>query len=101
MAAPSKKILVFGATGVLGKVLVNALANTKKHFERIGIFTSVETAETKKELLDSFKSRGVDMIVGDLYNDNDVLEAYTGRLLLDLPKLMVVCVLTLTLGQRL
>lgn len=74
----SRKILVLGATGVIGKVLTNALINSKDDFERIGIFTSTETVATKKELLESFTSRGVDIITGDLYNENDVLEAYKG-----------------------
>lgn len=75
----SKKILVFGATGVVGKVLTNALLNTKGFFESIGIFTSVDSATSKKELLDEYESRGAKIIIGDIYKDEDVLEAYQGR----------------------
>jgi uncharacterized protein YbjT (DUF2867 family) len=78
MASPSKKILVLGSTGVIGKVLVNALINAKGNFERIGIFTSADTARSKAALLETFKAQGVDIIIGDLYNEADVLEAYKG-----------------------
>ncbi|KAI1372066.1 isoflavone reductase family protein [Hypoxylon crocopeplum] len=78
MAPPSKKILVLGATGVIGKVLVNALLNAKENFERIGIFSSAETVANKQELIESYRRRGVDVIAGDLYSEDDVLDAYKG-----------------------
>lgn len=78
MAPRSKKILVLGATGLIGKVLLNALVNAKDNFERIGIFTSAETLRNKNRLIESFKSRGVDVFEGDLDNDDDVLTAYKG-----------------------
>lgn len=77
-AEPSKKILVLGATGVVGKALMNSLLNAKDNFERIGIFTSAESAASKAELLDSYKARGADILIGDLYSENDVLEAFKG-----------------------
>lgn len=78
VSTASKKILVLGATGVIGKVLVNALINAKGNFERIGIFTSAETVLKKKDLVALYQSQGVDVITGDLYNDNDVLDALKG-----------------------
>lgn len=78
MAPPSRKILVVGATGVIGKVLTNALINSKDSFERIGIFTSAETLANKAEEVESLRQRGVSIISGDIYNDDDVLEAYKG-----------------------
>ncbi|KAK7413258.1 hypothetical protein QQX98_007846 [Neonectria punicea] len=78
MTPPSKRILVLGATGVIGKVLLSALINAKDNFERIGIFTSAQTLANKSELVESFRSRGVDVITGDLYNDDDILGAYKG-----------------------
>lgn len=78
MAPQSKRILVLGATGVIGEVLLNALVNAKDTFESIGIFTSATTVESKKDLVASFASRGVLVRTGDLYNDNDVLEMYKG-----------------------
>jgi uncharacterized protein YbjT (DUF2867 family) len=79
MAPPSRKILVLGATGVIGKVLLNALLNAKNSFDRIGILTSAETLANKPELIASFKARGADILTGDLYQDEDVLEAYKGK----------------------
>lgn len=76
MAPPSKKILVFGGTGVIGKVLVQALLNNQDDFERIGIFTSAETVQTKPAMIDSLTSRGIEVIVGDITSDNDVMQAY-------------------------
>ncbi|KAI1080824.1 isoflavone reductase family protein [Whalleya microplaca] len=76
--APAKKILVLGATGVIGKVVTSALLNAKSHFERIGIFTSEETAAHKTQLLDSFRDRGADVIVGDINDHSLVLKAYEG-----------------------
>lgn len=74
----SKKILVLGATGVIGKVLVNALINAKGNVERVGIFTSAETVLKKKDLVALYQNQGVDVITGDLYNDNDMLDALKG-----------------------
>lgn len=78
MVPPSRKILVLGATGVIGKVLLNALLNAKNDFDRVGIFTSAETLANKSELIESFRARGADILTGDLYKDRDVLEAYKG-----------------------
>ncbi|CAK7207311.1 hypothetical protein SEUCBS139899_010121 [Sporothrix eucalyptigena] len=74
--ATSKKILLLGATGVIGKVLLNSLLNAREQFDAIGIFTSPATAESKKELLDSFVARGAVVHTGDLYNDDNVLSVY-------------------------
>lgn len=78
MPSPSKKILILGATGVIGKVLARALINAKDKFERIGIFTSADSVSNKKELIEYYKSCGLDIITGDLFNKEDVLEAYKG-----------------------
>ncbi|KUI65957.1 Isoflavone reductase [Cytospora mali] len=78
VAITSKKVLVLGSTGVIGKVLVNALISANANFERIGIFTSAETVDNKKDLIESYRSKGVDIVTGDVYDDNDVLEAFKG-----------------------
>lgn len=77
-APPSRRILVLGATGVVGKVLTNSLLNAGKAFDRIGIFTSAESAASKKDILDAFRARGAELIIGDINNDNEVLAAYQG-----------------------
>ncbi|KFA81547.1 hypothetical protein S40288_09054 [Stachybotrys chartarum IBT 40288] len=76
MSIPSKRILVLGATGVVGKVLTNSLLNAGPAFDHIGIFTSAESAASKSALLDEFRSRGAEVIVGDLFSEEDVLNAY-------------------------
>ncbi|CAJ2513160.1 Uu.00g012790.m01.CDS01 [Anthostomella pinea] len=73
---PAKKILVFGATGVIGKVITAALINAKAEFARIGIFTSEATFAGKAALIDAICEGGVDVIVGDVNNDAQVLNAY-------------------------
>ncbi|KUI62413.1 Isoflavone reductase [Cytospora mali] len=78
VAITSKKILVLGSTGVIGKVLVNALISANANFERIGIFTSAETVDNKKDLIESYRSKGVDIVIGDVNDDNDMLEAFKG-----------------------
>ncbi|KAF4126254.1 Isoflavone reductase [Geosmithia morbida] len=78
MASPSTKILVFGATGVIGKVLIKSLLNAGGVFDKIGLFTSSKTATEKAGTIDALKSRGVNVFVGDVDNDDDVLEAYKG-----------------------
>ncbi|KXS98408.1 hypothetical protein AC578_1767 [Pseudocercospora eumusae] len=78
MAPVSKKVLVLGGTGVIGKILLDTLLAAKDEFERIGLFTSPETCAKKAGLINSFKSRGAEVLVGDLDNDNDVRKAYEG-----------------------
>ncbi|KAF7192468.1 Isoflavone reductase-like [Pseudocercospora fuligena] len=78
MAPASKKVLVLGSTGVIGRILLDTLLDAKDEFQRIGIFTSTETCAKKDGLISSFQSRGAEVLVGDLANDNDVLKAYEG-----------------------
>lgn len=80
-----KKILLFGATGVIGKFIVQALVDDKASFEKIGIFTSPGTAEKKKSDLDALKAEGVEVVVGDVNSEADVTKAYEGRSSLRLP----------------
>lgn len=70
-----KKVLVFGATGVIGKYILAALVEGKSSFDKIGIFTSAETVETKKTEIDQAKSNGVDIVVGDVNSEEDVKRA--------------------------
>ncbi|KAH7401512.1 hypothetical protein BKA66DRAFT_450771 [Pyrenochaeta sp. MPI-SDFR-AT-0127] len=73
-----KNILVFGATGVIGKYIVQELYEAKSSFEKVGIFTSPSTAETKKTEVNSLKEKGIDVIVGDVQSKVDVAKAYKG-----------------------
>lgn len=74
MAAPSKKVLVFGATGAIGKYLADSLLDAG--FLQVGIFTSARTVTEKSQVIDGYKARGAEIIVGDVSQDSDVLAAY-------------------------
>ncbi|KAI0002654.1 isoflavone reductase family protein [Xylariaceae sp. FL0662B] len=76
--APARKVLVLGATGVIGKFITKALINAKSNFETVGIFTSEATVRDKSQLIDSFRTAGVDVLVGDINDDDQVLKAYEG-----------------------
>ncbi|KAL6697105.1 hypothetical protein J3F84DRAFT_368022 [Trichoderma pleuroticola] len=71
-------ILAFGATGNIGKHIVNQLIRATPSFPRISIFTSPNTVATKPELLSQWKDAGVSVIVGDITNAEDVKRAYGG-----------------------
>ncbi|RFU78332.1 isoflavone reductase family [Trichoderma arundinaceum] len=71
-------ILTFGATGNIGKHIVNQLIGAKPPFPKISIFTSSNTASNKPELLDKWRAAGVSVIVGDITNSTDVKNAYQG-----------------------
>jgi uncharacterized protein YbjT (DUF2867 family) len=79
MSSPlPKKILVFGATGVIGKYIIREIVNARSSFERIGLFTSPQTAETKSSELDGWRDAGVEVIVGDVTSEADIKKAYEG-----------------------
>ncbi|RFU26259.1 hypothetical protein B7463_g10076, partial [Scytalidium lignicola] len=59
-----KRILLFGATGVIGVYILDALIQTQPHFEKVGIFTSPGTVEQKATQIQSLKDQGVEVIAG-------------------------------------
>ncbi|KAL7931541.1 NAD(P)-binding protein [Trichoderma chlorosporum] len=69
-------ILVFGATGNVGKAIMGALVNANPSFPRLSIFTSKETATSKADLINGWKSSGVSAILGDVTNSQDIETAY-------------------------
>ncbi|EEP77100.1 conserved hypothetical protein [Uncinocarpus reesii 1704] len=74
----ARKVLVFGATGLIGSRIVNSLAAAKSNFEAIIVFTSASTLEKKPHLVESLKNRGIGVITGDVNNEDDVRAAYQG-----------------------
>jgi hypothetical protein len=78
MAHSSQNVIVFGATGTIGKFLIGAIIDAKASFKRIAIFTSPNTVETKKEFIDKLKASGVEIIVGNVRDEKDVSKAYEG-----------------------
>lgn len=73
---PPQNILVFGATGAIGSFILNAILAQREHFGRIAIFTSARTAETKG---DALKKQGIEVIVGNLEDENAIKAAYEGK----------------------
>ena len=77
-SVPSR-ILVFGATGTIGRYITNALLDARSSFEGITVFTSVATTNSKSDLLQSWKNKGIRTVVGDVNNPGDVEAAYTAE----------------------
>lgn len=75
MAWVTKNILIFGATGLIGHHITNAILENKAKFGRIVVFTSPNTFWTKSEEIESLKSQGVEIIAGDLTSAGDINEA--------------------------
>ena len=69
---------MFGATGVIGEYIVNAIIDAKSSFDRIVVFTSPGTAEKKAHEVEKLKGLGVDFFIGDVQNEEDIKEAYKG-----------------------
>lgn len=78
MAATTKNILIFGATGLIGEHITRAIVQSKDSFGRIGIFTSPNTIRTKGKEIDALKAQGVEIYSGDITSRDAVKEAYNG-----------------------
>lgn len=73
-----RKILVFGATGVIGKYIIEEIVNASSSFDKIGLFTSPFTAQNKADEINSWKEKGVDINIGDVNSEDDIKKAYEG-----------------------
>ncbi|KIX04310.1 uncharacterized protein Z518_05177 [Rhinocladiella mackenziei CBS 650.93] len=73
-----KKLLIFGATGLIGSRITREIVRNKSKFDRVAIFTSPATVETKANVIEGLKEEGVDVIVGDVTSATDVVQAYQG-----------------------
>ncbi len=73
-----KKILVFGATGVIGKYIIQQVVNARSSFDKIGLFTSPSTVENKPDEINGWRDQGVEINVGDVNSEDDVNKAYEG-----------------------
>lgn len=79
MSTELKSVLVFGATGVIGQYIITSLIKAETCFERLAIFTSPSTVDKKAKQVGALKEKGVEIIVGDFTNKEDVLKAYAGQ----------------------
>ncbi|KAM0343579.1 hypothetical protein ACHAPU_008330 [Fusarium lateritium] len=73
-----KSILIFGATGTIGRYITNAIANVQPVFDNVAIFTSENTVSNKPDFIKELKSKKVKIITGDVNNQDDVKKAYQG-----------------------
>jgi len=73
-----EKILIFGATGVIGKYIIQEIVNARSSFDKIGLFTSPSTANNKTDEINHWKEQGVNIIVGDVNSQEDVKKAFEG-----------------------
>ena len=78
MAHKTKNIIIFGATGLIGEHITNAIVSNKADFGRLAIFTSQNTLQSKSDAIDKLKSQGVEVITGDLTSKSDINEALKG-----------------------
>ena len=61
-----------------GEHITNAIVENKSQFGRIAIFTSEDTLRTKTEAINGLKSKGVDVISGDITSADAINKAYNG-----------------------
>lgn len=74
-----KSLLIFGATGTIGKIIVNSILSTKSSFDRVAVFTSPATKKSKGHELELLRHSDVEIILGDIHDEVHVLKAYQGE----------------------
>lgn len=74
----ARRILIFGATGLIGTHITRSLLQAKAEFEEICVFTSPDTVERKASVISGLKNAGARVIIGDVQNEEDVKHAYHG-----------------------
>lgn len=83
--SPPRNILIFGATGLIGSFITEAILSAKAKFGRIAIFTSLGTLEKKGGSggdIERLRGRGVEVFIGKLEGEGweeDVRAAYEGE----------------------
>lgn len=78
MAPKKENLLLLGATGYIGTYILEQIIKAKENFGRIAIFTSPSSASSKSSVLEKLKSQGVEIIIGDTANDEELLKAFEG-----------------------
>ena len=73
-----KSILIFGATGTIGRYITKAIANAQPAFDHVTVFTSEDTVSKKQDFIQELKSKAVNIITGDVNNEEDIKKAYQG-----------------------
>lgn len=75
----NKNILIFGATGLIGRHITNAILTNKHHFGTIAIFTSRNTLTDKPDHISHLQHQGVKILSGDITSDTDITAAYNSH----------------------
>jgi putative NADH-flavin reductase len=78
MAPKKENLLLLGATGYIGTYILEQIIKAKENFGKIAIFTSPSTAEKKPDVLEKLKGQGVEVIIGDTGNSEELLKAFEG-----------------------
>ena len=78
MAQSKENLLILGATGYIGAYILDQIIKAKDSFGSVAIFTSPATAEKKSKELDELRAKGVKVIIGDVQNSEDLLNAFQG-----------------------
>ncbi|KAH8697149.1 isoflavone reductase family protein [Talaromyces proteolyticus] len=74
-----RNILLIGATGTIGRFITSSIVAARSEFDRIAILTNTPTAVSEKEkFVEELKAKNVEIIIGDITNEKDVVEAYKG-----------------------
>lgn len=77
-----KNILFFGATGTIGRYILDAVLSARDEFDRIVIFTApyAEGKDSDKAayLKQKQEKKRVEIITGDISDEKAVLAAYKG-----------------------
>lgn len=78
MASPTaRNLLVFGATGTIGKWITSALLAARPRFDTVSIFTSDATVSSKGSLLAEWKGQGLTKVIaGDVTSLEQIKAAY-------------------------
>lgn len=71
------KILIIGATGVIGRPITQAILEAKDSFSSISVLTSQSTLDSDKGAhINWLKNRGITIHIGDIQKEDDVKRAY-------------------------
>ncbi|KAH6962525.1 NmrA-like family-domain-containing protein [Ilyonectria sp. MPI-CAGE-AT-0026] len=71
-------ILIFGATGQIGRYITDQILAAEPSFAQVAIFTSTETVTSKADYISKLQAKGVKIITGDVNNEADIKRAYEG-----------------------
>lgn len=76
----AKNLLLFGATGQIGSFILESILTARNSFNRVAIFTSTRTAEAKSAYLNKLQHHKIEIITGDIEDENAIKAAYKGTI---------------------